>query len=233
VTPEPEGGIGGTFLPFSGAATFMRRWVSADGSRVFFDSSQPLLAQDTNGVQDVYEWEREGTAGCPSATSIWGGCISLISGGQSSDFSFFVDASADGGDVFFTHRGQLSGAGHPGERTELFDARVDGGFPEESTGCSGTASCQGAVPTPLSFSPPGSANALGGGNFPPKPPPPPHKPTRAELLAKALKACHAKPKHKRAACEKQARKRYGPKRAKKTGHQGRKAKRSRTARGRR
>jgi hypothetical protein len=38
------------------------------------------------------------------------------------------------------------------------------------------------------------------------------KPTRAQLLAKALKACRKdKHKHKRLACEKQARKRYAPK----------------------
>jgi hypothetical protein len=41
---------------------------------------------------------------------------------------------------------------------------------------------------------------------------------RAQKLAKALKACHKKAKGKRAACERQARKRYGPvKRAKKRG----------------
>ncbi|HYM55281.1 MAG TPA: hypothetical protein VES97_07955, partial [Solirubrobacteraceae bacterium] len=35
-------------------------------------------------------------------------------------------------------------------------------------------------------------------------------PTRAQKLAKALRACRKKPKAKRAACEKQARKTYGP-----------------------
>ncbi|HEY2283801.1 MAG TPA: hypothetical protein VGH60_09670 [Solirubrobacteraceae bacterium] len=41
--------------------------------------------------------------------------------------------------------------------------------------------------------------------------------TRAQKLTKALKACHKQPKgHKRKACERQARKRYGP--AKKTKH---------------
>ncbi len=49
------------------------------------------------------------------------------------------------------------------------------------------------------------------------------KPTRAQLLAKALKACKTKYKHsksKRQACEKQARKKYGPlkKPAKKAAH---------------
>ena len=42
-----------------------------------------------------------------------------------------------------------------------------------------------------------------------------HKPTRKELLAKALKACHKKHGKKRAACERQARRRYGA--AKKAG----------------
>jgi hypothetical protein len=40
--------------------------------------------------------------------------------------------------------------------------------------------------------------------------------TRAQKLAAALKACHKKPKSKRAVCKRQARKRYGPIRAKKT-----------------
>jgi hypothetical protein len=55
----------------------------------------------------------------------------------------------------------------------------------------------------------------GVGNFPP---PAPGKaaakqkvkpPTRSQKLAKALKACKKSPKRKRAACEAQARKRYG------------------------
>lgn len=43
--------------------------------------------------------------------------------------------------------------------------------------------------------------------FPPKVKPPPAL-TNAQKLAKALKACRKKPRHKRAACEKQARKTY-------------------------
>lgn len=51
------------------------------------------------------------------------------------------------------------------------------------------------------------------------------KPTRAQLLAKALKSCKSKYKHRksrRLACEKQARKKYGPakKKAHKTSHAG-------------
>jgi hypothetical protein len=39
--------------------------------------------------------------------------------------------------------------------------------------------------------------------------------TRAQKLSQALKACRKKPKRKRVACEKQARKKYGAKASKK------------------
>ena len=41
--------------------------------------------------------------------------------------------------------------------------------------------------------------------------PKPKPPTRAQLLAKALKACKKKPKKQRAACESQAKRKYGTK----------------------
>jgi hypothetical protein len=47
------------------------------------------------------------------------------------------------------------------------------------------------------------------GNFPAPPGSKPHVETRAQKLAKALRACKKRPKRKRAACEKQARKKYG------------------------
>ena len=38
--------------------------LSADGSRVFFVSPDPLVPQDTNGQLDVYEWEADGSGSC-------------------------------------------------------------------------------------------------------------------------------------------------------------------------
>jgi hypothetical protein len=32
-------------------------WMSGDGEYVFFDTDDALVPQDTNGTQDVYEWE--------------------------------------------------------------------------------------------------------------------------------------------------------------------------------
>jgi hypothetical protein len=103
-----------------------RRDINDDGTRAFFNSSNALVPTDSNGVQDVYEWEAEGTGSCRSAHQN-GGCIYLISTGKSPAASFFADASADGGDVFFTTFARLT-AGDEDGLTDLYDARVDGGY---------------------------------------------------------------------------------------------------------
>ncbi len=54
-----EGASG--YLPVSWGDNTLPQWISEDGDRVFFDSGSALVAQDTNGKQDAYEWEREGT----------------------------------------------------------------------------------------------------------------------------------------------------------------------------
>jgi hypothetical protein len=64
------------------------------------------------------------------------------------------------------------------------------------------------TPSLIPFTPPNEPTAPG-----PKSKPKP--PTRAQQLAKALKACAKKPKHKRAACIRQAKKKYGPVKKKK------------------
>jgi hypothetical protein len=210
-SPPSASAVGASYLPFSTEPTFLRRWVSGDGSRVFFDTFQPLVSQDTNGTQDVYEWEQEGTAGCPAATSVFGGCVFLISGGASSDRSYLEDADSAGGNVFFTHRGQLGPGALPEDKTGLFDARSDGGFPELPAVCSG-ASCEGAPlqPAPV-FAVAPTVGFSGAGNYPPAAPVLPVKLTRAQMLAKVLGACKKdKSKRKRAACETLARRRYGP-----------------------
>jgi hypothetical protein len=204
---------GASRLPVStSSATYTRRWISTDGSRVFFDSEQRLLTQDTNDVQDVYEWEREGTTGCPEATSKYGGCIFLISGGESQGYSFLVDADATGQNVFFEHQGPLGANDVPSGRNELYDARVDGGFPKALTACAGNG-CQSETQSPATFATPASSTFSGIGNFAP-PPPPKQKSAaqiRAERLSKALKACRRMhDKKRRTKCERQARRRYGP-----------------------
>jgi hypothetical protein len=171
-TPPTEGSRvkeeaeGGAFMSSSFNNTYMRRWFSEDGDRVFFDSADALVPQDTNhGYLDVYEWERNGAGSCPTgaAGEAETGCIFLISDGTSVDNSYFVDASANGSDVFFTTRARLVAQDQNGI-IDLYAARVGGGFPEVSLSCVGTA-CQGVPPAPPIFATPSSVTFNGVGNF--------------------------------------------------------------------
>ena len=200
-------------MTLSGSPSFMPRWVveSGDGVQVFFMTDQPLVAQDSNRRDDVYEWESRGLGGCAVA----GGCVAPLSSVTSPEPATLIDASEFGNDVFFTQRASLVPSAVD-EDVKLYDARVDGGFPESSLACSGTG-CQGVPPSSPRYATPASATFSGIGNFPP---PVPVKVkvksvTRTQKLAKALKVCRSKSKRRRGLCEKQARKQYGP--AKKKG----------------
>jgi hypothetical protein len=216
-----------TYLPVSSSNTFMHRWVNAQGSEVFFDSSQPLVSGDSNGTQDVYEWEAEGASSCPRSTSRYGGCVFLLSGGESPDWSYLADADENGEDVFIVHRGPLGGAGPRDDKFQLYDVRVGGGFAESSLGCTGTG-CQGVPPAAPIFATPASVTFSGVGNFQPPEkavPKPKAKPlTRAQKLAKALLTCRKKPKRNRIKCEQQARQKYGIAKSKRSVKSNRRAK---------
>jgi hypothetical protein len=154
-------GAGGEVIP-SLQETFMRRWFSDDGNRVFLETAAALSPADVNGRDDVYEWERDGSGSCGEPA----GCVYLLSGGTSSDESIFVDASANGDDAFFTSRGQLVPSDRDGS-IDLYDARVGGGFAAVSApSCSGAA-CQGVPPAPSVFATPSSATFSGAGNLAP------------------------------------------------------------------
>ncbi len=191
--------IWGSFLPVSDSLNgYQPRVISEDGDRVFFDSIEPLTPEDENGLLDVYEWEAQGEGSCREAR----GCVYLLSGGQSTDNSYLIDASANGNDVFFVSRAQLVKADH-GDNDVLYDARVGGVPPTAEVECSG-AGCQGAPPAQPIFATPASATFDGTGNFPPttqhsKTPPPPKCPKNKKLSrGKCVKKVKSKSKGKRA-----------------------------------
>ncbi len=174
------------------------RGVSADGTRVFFDTPQALVATDTNGVRDVYEWE-EGRA-------------RLISSGTGSQPSFFLDNSESGSDVFFATTASLAASDTDGGY-DVYDARVNGGFPQTSFTSECVMDCRGPATSPPSFATPSSALLSGSGNLTAvaeSQARPPKTESRNQKLVKALKACKRKPRKKRATCRARARKRYGP-----------------------
>jgi hypothetical protein len=176
----PVGGVYpygyGAYLTVSEDSDFALRWISEDGARVFYVTGQPLVAQDVNGLQDVYEWERPASGAEPnnscttsslSYSNVNGGCVYLLSGGTSSDYSYFLDASANGDDVFFRSRAKLAPRS-VNENMAVYDARVGGGFPETRVACTGTG-CQGVPPAAPIFATPASVTFNGVGNYPPPP----------------------------------------------------------------
>ena len=214
---DPDALRGGytTYLPVSSSYTFMHRWTNTSGTEVFFDSSQPLSEEDSNGTQDVYEWTAQGTPSCPVSTSVYGGCVFLLTSGESESFSFLVDVDESGSNVFVVHRGPMYGVGPAGTKSFLYDVRVGGGFPQTTVGCTGPATCPAAPGPAPAMSVPASMTFSGSDNFEPQPP---LKKSAAQIKAaklhKALKACkkaHRKSRKKRLACERAARKKYAPK----------------------
>ncbi|HXP99167.1 MAG TPA: hypothetical protein VN845_03770 [Solirubrobacteraceae bacterium] len=208
-----EAGSSG-FLPVSWRDTYIPTLVSEDGGRVFFDSVSALVSRDTNGKQDVYEWEREGVGSCREGQGAKGGCISLLSSGASVDPSSLLGASVNGSDVFVITRSNLTpDAGD--ELFKVFDARADGVVAPTPSACTGTG-CQGIpAPGPI-FATPASVTFAGVGNFSSAAPVPAvkvkSKPlTRAQKLARALKLCRGRPKKQRASCKTQAKRLYGTK----------------------
>jgi hypothetical protein len=136
--------------------------VTTNGKTVFFETGDALVAGDGNGNGDVYEWEAEGVGGCTAA----GGCLGLISSGQSSRRSYLYGMTADGHDVFFWTAGALVAQDHNQGTPTIYDARVGGGFPppsEEQPPCQGDA-CQGQASGPPSLAAPGSSAGAGSGN---------------------------------------------------------------------
>lgn len=185
-------------------ATYRARNLLEDGT-LFFESSDAIVPGASDGRKNVYEDE--------------GGHVYAISNVAGRYESFFLDASANGDNVFFGSADQLL----PEDKSDnvvVWDARVGGGFPvaasastcENGDSCKPPASAQPATLT----APPPSATFSGPGDFTPTAPVKVEPLTRKQKLARALKLCKKKSKRKRADCEQAARKRFGVKKEKAT-----------------
>lgn len=216
-------------------ALYQSRYLSNEG-RLFFNSAdalvrvaKPTRTEEVNGedqqvgVENVYEFESSGLGACEQPA----GCVALISSGESESESAFLDASATGNDVFFLTAQPISSQDKD-SNFDIYDAHVcEASSPcvspasKTTTKCEeeGGEACQPYTPAP-GFAAPASATLPGSGNLiqhiqvlgekesvKPKPKPL----TRAQKLAKALKACKKDVRHaKRKKCEKAAQAKYGP-----------------------
>ncbi len=137
--------------------------LSPDGNRAFFQSPDPLVLGDTDGLLDVYEWEEEDMGSCHTP----GGCVYLISSGRSSHPDYLYAIGEGGEDVFFSTSDLLVPSLDGDETPSIYDARVGGGFPPpagRAGECLGET-CQPAAaasdyPTPASLSFEGAGNVV-------------------------------------------------------------------------
>jgi len=134
------------------SSRYQSRYLSDEG-RLFFDTVDALVPQDSNGTQDVYEYEPPGVGDCSTGSSTYsprsGGCVALISSGSSAEESAFLDASESGDDVFFLTSAKLSRLDTDNAR-DVYDAHVCTSaspcitFPNvQSPPCTNESSCCG------------------------------------------------------------------------------------------
>src|SRR4029077_9767463 len=130
----PPSGVGATVEPDFGKINFpslgprasdapsiASHILSTDGKRVFFETTESLVAGDSSAgcpqevaCTDVYEWEAPGAGTCeqggPGFSPLNQGCLYLISPDNGTYPSYFADASASGDDVFFFTHESLVGS---------------------------------------------------------------------------------------------------------------------------
>jgi DNA-binding beta-propeller fold protein YncE len=156
---------GGTPMSL-GVALYQSRALSDEG-RLFFDSADALVPQDTNGVEDVYEYEPRGVGGCAQPDD----CVALITPGTSGEESAFLDASSNGDDVFFLAASKFVPEDYD-TAFDVYDAHVCSAPAPCPTveavvpSCSTADSCRSApAPQPSIFGEPSSATFSGEGNL--------------------------------------------------------------------
>jgi WD40 repeat protein len=178
-----------------------------DGS-MFFNSSDALVAHDTNGLQDVYEWEPKGVGSCHEGSP---GCVYLISSGTGDGASTFLGASANGDDVFFMARDRLVAQDFDNS-FDVYDAHVcTAAEPCPASlasvpACTSSDACKAPpAPQPAVFGAPASATFSGAGNVVPL-----ASSVKAKPKAKKKPRKHAKAKTKK---QKRAKKRKKAKKA--------------------
>jgi hypothetical protein len=142
--PEPKLGayfLFGKFLHGDGVPSL--NIASSDGDIVFFDSTAELVPQDVDGEvapdpsltsehvefdrspsSDTYEWRADDVHGCGQVQ----GCLSLISSGTGGFRNELLGTTPSGDDVFFLTHESLA-AQDTDTAGDIYDARVDGGFP--------------------------------------------------------------------------------------------------------
>ncbi len=175
--------------------------LTADGSRVFFETTEAMVEADIDGVNDIYQWSEDEEGG--------GNSLALISSGQSIEMdpldtgieasyvplpNILLSVTPDGKDVVFISQDVLAPGAPEGGAAQIYDARMNGGFPAptEPIVCVEEDCKQPASQFPF-FLPPTSESLQGSGNVKPKP----RKPHCRRAKHKKHRHCKGKAKARR------------------------------------
>jgi hypothetical protein len=183
-----------------------------EGSRAVFETTASLVPEDTNGIEDVYEWVLLGHHGCTEASATYGadidGCVYLLSSGLGTGSVTFhgvsgahlVGASTDLKDVDI----ETDEAATPetDNASHIYDLREEGGFPFSPArfGCEPGACQNGGAVVPA-FTEPATVGLTAAGNLVPA------KKTTRKVSPKHQVRAHAKAckrlrgKKRRKACQ--------------------------------
>ncbi len=192
------GSLPGWDVKYGGKASYQPRYLS-DSGRLFFNSPDALVPQDTNGLEDVYQYEPVGVGGCVTSGLTFsersGGCVNLITSGISSRESAFYDASENGDDAFFVTAARLTSADYD-SGLDVYDAHVCSAGapcvpdPVSSPPCTSGDSCKAAPsPQPELFGPTPSATFSGIGNV--------SEEAKSSLVKHKTKAGHKRKKRRK------------------------------------
>ncbi len=124
--------------------------VSADGRHAFFSSEDALVPEDVNGVADAYEY----VDGRPH----------LLTSGVDPLPSMFAGASLDGSEAYVVTSDRLAADDIDNGVTDLYAARVNGGFARQAPPAPCVSDCRGPLRPPAMATPPGSFLFTGPGD---------------------------------------------------------------------
>jgi hypothetical protein len=170
----------------AGPVSHVNHSFSDDGRYVFFETRSALLPErDTNGKEDAYAYDTQTEE------------LHLLSSGTSPFDSYFLDASGDGKDAFIVTREALVGW-DPDNNYDLYDVRVDGGFPEPlptTAPCNGE-NCRTPGANPPAAVPPATAGFSGPGD-PTRPKPCPKGKRRVKARGGKSRCVKPKKSHRK------------------------------------
>lgn len=156
------------------------RGITSDASSVFFSTTEALTpGAGDNGRTKVYAW-RQATG------------VQLVSPpGVDAAAATYADNSASGDSVFFRTVQSLVGADQDGGESDVYAARVGGGFPEPVVASCDGDDCQAPPALPPADPPLGSPGFVGLGNVPPPVPAEPAGRIKVNAPRRAVKGVRA------------------------------------------